>query len=560
MAEMEKKRNIKNIALIGFSATGKSSVAQKIAAYLEWQVVDLDNEIVKHSGKEIEVIFQQDGEEEFRRWEHEALERACKDKNTVIATGGGIILDQRNGKLLYENCMVIALEAKVDTIYNRLFENKNQSGSPDVRPLLSGKNSRECIRDLKSERQLLYTEAADITIHTDDYTTDEVCSEIVDAWNSFNRYHNVQPGNIWNNVACIVNTSTRIYPVFVGTDFLDGLGEKVQKLALKGRAIIISDSNVHPIYGERCALALEQGGVKAVHHIVPAGENSKSHDEALKIYDFMVREKIERDDFIVALGGGVVGDLAGFIAATYLRGISWIQVPTTLIAMVDASIGGKVAINHPKGKNLIGSFYQPHMVLADIRTLFTLPERELNSGWAEVIKHGMILDEELFSNLEGFSAGLKKLDTDITSDVIARSTCIKAQVVSEDEKEKGKRIILNYGHTAAHGLEATTGYTQFLHGEAVSIGMMVAAKISNKLDLIDAEIVRRQENLLRKFDLPVECSGISLESILQSMKLDKKTRKESVRWVLLEGIGKPLVISNIDEKIVIESLREVIKS
>lgn len=560
MAAIEGKRSVRNIALVGFSATGKSSVARKIATYLKWPVVDLDEEIVRHAGKEIEVIFQQDGEEEFRRREHEVLEQACKGTNTVIATGGGIILDPGNRELLYENCLVIALEAKVNTIYSRLSENKYQAGSSFIRPLLSGINLRESIRKLKSERQFFYTEIADTTVHTDNYSTNEICTEIVTVWNSFNRYNGSQSDKKWSDATCIVDTLDRIYPVFVGPDILEGLGEKVHSLGLNGRAVIISDSTVYPLYGERCALALEKGGFKVVNHIVPAGEKSKSYDEALKIYDFLVSKRIERDDFIVALGGGVVGDLAGFIAATYMRGLPWIQVPTTLIAMVDASIGGKVAINHPKGKNLIGSFYQPYMVLADIRTLTTLPERELNSGWAEVIKHGMIIDAELFGELERCSAELKKLDVDITSDVIARSARIKAQIVSEDEKEKGKRIILNYGHTVAHGLEAATGYTLFLHGEAVSIGMMAAAKISSKSDLLDPEIVHRQEKVLKKFELPVKCNGVSLESVVLSIKLDKKTRNKSVRWVLLEGIGKAVVINNIDENIIIESLNEVIES
>jgi 3-dehydroquinate synthase len=553
-------RKINNIALTGFSATGKSSVATKVATFLGWQVVDIDKEVVRLARKEIEAIFQQEGEDGFRRIEHEVLEQACMDRCTVIATGGGIIIDPRNRELLHGNCLVIALEAKMETIYHRLFESNYQSGSPVVRPLLSGKNLRESIKELKSARQLQYMEIADSTIHTDDLTTDEICMRVIALWNSLNRTGETISEKRQGGAACIVDTSEGLYPVFVGTDILDGLGEKLRGFGFKGKATIISDSNVYVLYGERCTAAIEKAGFKVFHHVVPAGEISKSHNEAIKIYDFLIREHIERNDVIVALGGGMVGDLAGFIAATYMRGIPWIQVPTTLIGMVDASIGGKVAINHPKGKNLIGSFYQPRMVVADVKTLFTLPERELNSGWAEVIKHGLILDKEYFEIIESSSSEMKKLDLDITPKVIARSDCIKAQVVSEDEKEKGKRIILNYGHTVAHGLEAATDYTLFLHGEAVSIGMMVAAKISSKSGLLDPEVVRRQQDVLRKFNLPVECTGISLEPILQSMKIDKKVRDEALQWVLLEDIGKTRVIDTVDDSIVIESLHEVIKS
>lgn len=557
---MGERRNIKNVALTGFSATGKSSVAKIVASVLGWRVVDIDNEVVKLAGKDIEVVFRQEGEEKFRHIEHEVLEQACKDKYTVIATGGGIIIDTPNRELLHENCFVIALEAKVETIYHRLVESRYQSGSPVVRPLLGGKDLRESIKKLKSARQFQYVEIADRTIHTDSLTVEEISAEVVALWNSFAHDKETISDRKLDGAACVVNTSGGLYPVFVGTNILDVLGEKLSGSGFKGKVAIISDSNVYALYGERCTESIEKEEFKVVHHVVPAGEISKSHDEAIRIYDFLIRERIERNDVIVALGGGMVGDLAGFIAATYLRGIPWVQVPTTLIGMVDASIGGKVAINHAKGKNLIGSFYQPRMVLADIKTLFTLPERELNSGWAEVIKHGLILDKEYFEVLECYSSELKKLELTIASEVIARSACIKAQVVSEDEEEKGKRIILNYGHTVAHGLEAATDYNLFLHGEAVSIGIMVAAKVSNKSGLLSIENVQRQQNILRRFSLPVEYTGISFESIIQSMKFDKKVRNETIQWVLLEDIGMPRVVDTIDDSVVIESLHEVIKS
>jgi 3-dehydroquinate synthase len=262
---------------------------------------------------------------------------------------------------------------------------------------------------------------------------------------------------------------------------------------------------------------------------------------------------------IVALGGGMIGDLAGFIAATFLRGLPWLQVPTSLVAMTDASIGGKVAIDHHQGKNLIGAFYQPRLVLADVQTLTRLPQRELISGWAEVIKHGLILDADFLQLLEDKAKDLIKLKPGITSKVIARSAALKAQVVSEDERETGKRIILNYGHTIAHGLEAASKYDRFLHGEAVAIGMMGAAKLSHRLKLLSQDAVEGQKALLQKFGLPTDCSGVLLADVLAAMELDKKVRGKAIQWVLLEDMGKVVIRSDVPEKEVLRVLQEVVK-
>jgi 3-dehydroquinate synthase len=272
-------------------------------------------------------------------------------------------------------------------------------------------------------------------------------------------------------------------------------------------------------------------------------------DYAIKIYDFLVKHRAERDDIIMALGGGMVGDLAGFVAATFLRGMPWVQVPTSLVAMVDASIGGKVGVNHPEGKNLIGAFYQPNLVLDDLQTLTTLPQRELTSGWAEVIKHGLILDEEFVQFLESNVDRLTKLERELLTQAIARSAAIKAQVVSQDEKEReGKRTILNYGHTIAHGLEAATQYKRFLHGEAVAIGMMGAAKISQRLGLLTSKAVEHQQALLQKFGLPTGFSALDLTEITRAMKLDKKTKKKAIRWVLLKDIGQAVIRIDVPQQ------------
>jgi 3-dehydroquinate synthase len=294
---------------------------------------------------------------------------------------------------------------------------------------------------------------------------------------------------------------------------------------------------------------------------VPPGEETKTIDYAVKIYDFLVEHRMERDDTIIALGGGMVGDLAGFVAATFLRGMPWIQVPTSLVAMVDASIGGKVGVNHPKGKNLIGAFYQPNLVLADPQILTTLPRRELTSGWAEVIKYGFIIDGGFIQFLESNVNRLIKLEPDLLTGVIARSATIKAEVVSQDEKEKeGKRTILNYGHTIAHGLEAATQYKQFLHGEAVAVGMAGAAKLSQRLGLLPSGAVERQKAILQEFGLPIGFSGLDLTEITEAMELDKKVKYKAIRWVLLANIGTTVIRSNVPEQDVLTVLRELADS
>ena len=362
---------------------------------------------------------------------------------------------------------------------------------------------------------------------------------------------------------------------------MDRLAEKIKESGLSGVITIISDEAVFSIYGTKVAESLKQAGFTVNSFVVLPGEESKSMDSAVKIYDFLVEWRVERDDILVALGGGMVGDLAGFVAATFLRGIPWIQVPTSLVAMVDASIGGKVGVNHPQGKNLIGAFYQPSFVLADCQTLTTLSQRELTSGWAEVVKYGLIVDKDFFEFLEANGDKLVKLDPDVVSQAIARSAAIKAHIVSQDEKERGIRIILNYGHTIAHGLEAATQYKHFLHGEAVAIGMMGAAKLSQKLGLLSSETVGRQQSLLQKFGLPTQCNcepfaschsegakrpknlaqgrlREAISAITRAMELDKKVRAKAIRWVLLEYIGQAAIRSDVSRQDVLGVLRELL--
>jgi len=564
-------RQASNIVITGFSGTGKSLVAGGIAGQLGWDFIDTDAEIVKLAGKPIAEIFQQDGEEKFREMEREVIKRASRRSHKVIATGGGAIVDPQNHAQLARNGFIVCLDAKPETIYQRLFQ-EGSHGS-EIRPLLEGDNPLERIRQLKARRQPYYDDV-DLVINTDDLSISEVAGEVIRGWGLLRSARNdkgkarnsrgktgrekTKAGNdVAEDVACWVETATQRYPIFVGYGLLDKLGEELKKVSSSHVAIVISDENVSRLYGDRVEKVLRNAGFAVNSVIVPPGEKTKSIDTAIDIYDFLIKKRVERDDMLIALGGGMIGDLAGFVAATYLRGIPWIQVPTSLIGMVDASIGGKVAVNHPEGKNLIGAFYQPNFVLADTRALATLPERELTSGWAEVVKYGLILDKDFFEFLESNVGRLTKLEQDVVNEAIIHSASLKAQVVSQDEKERGQRIILNYGHTIAHGLEAATRYIGFLHGETVAIGMTGAAKLSQRLGILPASVVKRQQSLLRKFGLPTAFFGINLAEIAKATEVDKKTRAKGIRWVLLEGIGKTAIRASVPQQDVLAVLEEL---
>lgn len=558
------ERTAGNIILTGFSYTGKTEVGRLASERLGWCFVDTDEEISKAAGKPVADIFAQDGESRFRHLEREALAAACRQRESVIATGGGAIVDAGNRELMAECGVVICLDAKPATICRRLEEDAERVPGQSVRPLLSGADPLARIEELKSVRQPYYA-LADWTVSTDNLTLEEAADEVIRGWRYGVRGKTrpeaavdaMEPCSERARAACTVITATASYPVFVDWGILGELGARMTEAGLSGRALIVSDDRVFPLHGEAAKKALAEAGFSVDSRVVPNGELSKSFETAVSIYDWLVEKRAERGDVVVALGGGVVGDLAGFVAATFLRGVPLVQVPTSLMAMVDSAIGGKAAVNHPRGKNLIGAFYQPRLVQADVELLKTLPERELTSGWAEVVKHAMIRDPELLRLLEARRESLLRLDKDIAVEVVARSAAIKAAVVSEDEKEQGLRMILNYGHTIAHGLEAATGYERFLHGEAVAIGMTGAAMISQRLGMLSASVVERQRRLLRALGLPTGCPGVDEGAVLKAVELDKKIRKEKIRWVLLDDVGEPVVRNDVPDEVVVGVIRDL---
>lgn len=336
-----------------------------------------------------------------------------------------------------------------------------------------------------------------------------------------------------------VNLGERSYPIYVGDGILSQAGELLQRAGLCGKVAVVTNPTVAQLYLDTVHQTLKQAGFEVTPVLIPEGEEHKDLKSLSIIYDRLIGERFERQSCVLALGGGVVGDLAGFAAATYLRGVPYVQVPTTLLAQVDSSVGGKTGVNHQDGKNLIGAFYQPRLVLIDVNVLLSLPRRELVAGLAEVIKYGIIADPELFNLLEMKTDKLVELDRELLIQVIATSCAIKARVVEKDEREEDYRAVLNFGHTIGHALEAVTGYQRFLHGEAVGIGMAQATIISVQQGFCDQRSLERVRKLIKKAGLPLEIpSEVSRQSLIQGMEVDKKSAGGKIKFVMCAGIGK----------------------
>ena len=357
----------------------------------------------------------------------------------------------------------------------------------------------------------------------------------------------------------IINTSQGSYRVIVGRGVIDDLGIELSKTGQTGRAFLIADEVMFANPVRRAHEALERGGFKTHVLALELGEFNKNLDTVHTVYKWLAELHVERNDIVVAMGGGVTGDLVGYAAATWLRGVAIVHVPTSLAAMVDSSIGGKTGVNMPTGKNLIGAFHQPKLVVQDIEHLKTLPPREMAAGWAEAIKHGLILDSRLLDKFESMAKQMNTLEGEEPVNAIRRSVAIKGQVISSDEFETGnQRVLLNYGHTIGHAIETVTGYETFLHGEAVAIGMTVAAGIAHRIGLIKSDLVDRQKHILESFNLPTTANNMDVNALISATKSDKKSRGGTIRWVLLEGPGKATTRENVPDAVVLDSLASIL--
>ena len=347
-----------------------------------------------------------------------------------------------------------------------------------------------------------------------------------------------------------VDLGANSYEIFIGENILNGVAEFISTKNFTKKILIVTQEQIFDAHGKFLIENLDSQKISYTIAKIPEGETSKSLQEAEKIFTRAIEFGLDRKSVVIAFGGGVVGDLGGFVAATFMRGINLIQIPTTLLAQVDSSVGGKTAVNHALGKNLIGAFHQPKAVFIDLNCLKTLPEREIKSGLGEIVKYGVISDENLFSYLENNAEKILQRDLKILAKIIKRSCEIKAKVVSADEKEAGLRRILNFGHTMAHAIEEQTHYKKYRHGEAVAIGMIAAARISQKLGKTSAANVERLERLIKKFGMVTTCAGLDADKLYAVTCRDKKAVGGKVNWVLMKNFGDVEISSDVPAQIV----------
>ncbi|MBF0153506.1 MAG: 3-dehydroquinate synthase [Magnetococcales bacterium] len=346
----------------------------------------------------------------------------------------------------------------------------------------------------------------------------------------------------------------RSYDIVIGHGLLGKTGSLVKPLAPGRQVAVVTSTVIAPLYLEPVATALGEAGFTVLPIILPDGEEYKEWPTLQMVFDALIENRFERSTLLVALGGGVVGDMTGFAAATFMRGVPFVQIPTTVLAQVDASVGGKTGINHPLGKNLIGAFYQPRLVLIDTATLKSLPKREILAGLAEVIKYGMLRDADLFAQIEKVLDGLIDVDPDVVTPIIRSCCAIKADIVAADERESGRRALLNLGHTFGHAIETLTRYQTFLHGEAVAIGMVLAADLSVRCGLTSDATTTRVRTLLQRAGLPTRAPRFPVEQYLEAMARDKKVQDGRIRFVLVEKVGQAVVRDAVDPALVAATL------
>lgn len=547
---IQKKLGNTNIILVGMMGAGKTTIGKALAGSLDKEFADSDHEIQERTGVKIPVIFEIEGEAGFRKRESETLLELTKKRNIILATGGGAVLHPGNRQLLRQNGIVIYLRASVSDLYRRTRHDKN-------RPLLQTQNLYARLNELYLQRDALYRETAHIIIDSGKQGVRFLVQKLINKLLSLD-LNTIMLGdhrNIMQTITVDFTSSAekRSYPIHIGHGILQHADLIAAHLPQK-RVAIVSNTTVAPLYLEKLQTALNKLGIQSFPIILPDGEAHKNWQTLNLIFDALLQNHCERNTALLALGGGVVGDLTGFAAATYLRGVPFIQIPTTLLAQVDSSVGGKTGINHPLGKNMIGAFYQPRLVLTDSATLETLPDRELRAGLAEVIKYGLIRDPAFFDWLEQNMHRLLARDPVTMNEAIQRSCENKAEIVAADEKEKGIRALLNLGHTFGHAIENGMGYGTWLHGEAVAAGTVMAAELSRRMKLISDGDVQRICRIFTQAGLPVAAPKMPQEKYVQLMALDKKVESGKMRFIVLNRIGEAVMRADIAPAVLNETI------
>jgi 3-dehydroquinate synthase len=538
------------VVLIGFSGAGKSTVGRLLSERLGWRLIDMDTEIERLAGRSIPEIFRDDGEPAFRAMERHALADALRAEGAVISTGGGAVVADEVWDarwLRSPGTITVLLDAPAQVLHDRLVAQQAADPSGAVRPMLEGDDPLARISNLKAQRAPWYERAA-VTVPVAGRAPEEVASTIAQAAGAEPRQEirlDVPGGS----------SSIR-----VGHGAVGELGERIRERWPRVRRVwVIADAGVAAHHLDPVVSAVG-GDARTV--TFPAGEASKSLEGIGRLYDALLGGGIERSDVLVALGGGVAGDLVGFAAATVLRGVGLVQVPTTLLAMVDSSVGGKTGINHASGKNLIGAFYQPPVVAIDPLLLGTLPDREYRSGWAEIIKHGLIEpstpagDTGLFELIDANPASLLDRTSPLLPAIIARNVEIKASVVRADERESGLRAILNFGHTVGHAVEAA-GY-ELLHGEAIAVGLHAAMRLGEALGRVDGQRVEAVTSVLSRFGLPLTV-GADIDAVRRLMLSDKKRVAGEQQWILPDSDGGVSIVQGVPAAAVDTALAAIVR-
>ncbi len=512
-----------HVLLIGFMGAGKTRVGAALARRMGVAFIDLDSAIERRAGISVTEIFARDGEEGFREAEHRALDSLAGAPDAVVACGGGVVLRDENRTLLKRLGRVVYLAVSAEEALARI-------GDTAGRPLLAGDAARLAPMILEA-RLSLYRSVADLTVDTDGQSVEQVLAEVVEVL------------DMPESVRISVNTSPA-YDVLVGRGLLADAGRLISEVVGARQYVLVTDANVAPLYWDAVLASLQAVGVVTQSVIVDAGEASKTWTRAGELVERFAELRLGRDGAVVALGGGVVGDLAGFAAATYTRGVPVVQVPTTLLAQVDSSIGGKTGVDLSSGKNLAGAFWQPALVLADTTTLHTLPDAEWANGLVEVAKTALLAGEAATASLETDAHRLVTRDDAAVLAAVADCVRFKASVVGDDERESGLRECLNLGHTLGHAIENVLGYGTVSHGAAVAVGMRLAARLAAAALGAPERTARRVGALLDSLGvIDADVAGLDVERLMDAMLSDKKTRGKTLRFVLLREPGAWEVVS-----------------
>ncbi len=519
--------------------SGKTAIGKRLAAHLDLPFFDADQEIERAAGITVSEIFAKHGEAHFRAGEKRVIQRLLGNGRVVLSPGGGAFMDPETRAIIRDRAISIWLRCPLQILLQRVQGRTH-------RPLLNAGDPAEILRRLSAERSPFYA-LADIIVDGSEDPPSMTTNNVLTALARYDAIRRVT-----------IELPHHRYDVLIGQDMIPEAGIQMLRVMPQPRCVVITDENVSRLHLQTLKISLDDAGINHFEIIVPAGEISKTFHVWQRVVETLLEQRVERSTTIVALGGGVIGDLAGYAAATTLRGLPFIQIPTTLLAQVDSSVGGKTGINATQGKNLVGAFHQPILVIADTGVLNTLPARERRAGYAEIVKAGLIADPEFYGWCEAHGQAMLDGDESALVEAIERAVRFKARVVGNDEREtqpNDGRALLNLGHTFAHALETETGYgNALLHGEAVAIGLVLATELSARLGYCPQEDSTRITAHLQAVGLPFRIDGLPVERLLGHMKQDKKIRDGALTFVLTRGIGQAFTCTGVAESAVRETL------